>query len=904
MKIQFDSSQDYQLAAVQSVVRVFEGQPLSKGAFEVSFAMEGASIEFTERGVGNRLVLSDERLLENINKVQQDNGLPLSRKLEPAHYDKGAIPLNFTIEMETGTGKTYVFLRTIYELNRVYGFKKFVIVVPSVAIREGTIKNLQITHEHFQGLYGNPPINYVMYDSSKLTGLRNFATSNAIQILVINIDSFNKDSNIINTMRETGVKPIEYIQSANPIVIVDEPQNIDNSDLRKAAIHNLNPLCTLRYSATHRNLYNLLYSLNPVQAYDLGLVKQIEVDGITSDSNYNAAYIQYKGVTNEKSSYKAKIVIFVNEKDGVKQKEFKVGLGRKDNNDLYSLSGGRDVYRDYLLTTIDRENGCIEFNNGVTIYEGTTQGGLTDEVVKFQIERTVKHHFDKLEKLKDRQIKVLSLFFIDRVANYREYDESGKHTKGKFALWFEEAFAQQQKKHPNLIPFEAEQVHNGYFSADKSGKGKEKKEVWTDTKGTTAKDDDTYSLIMKEKERLLSLEEPLQFIFSHSALREGWDNPNVFQICTLNESKSDLKKRQEIGRGLRLSIDSNGVRVQDKQINVLTVIANETYEEFSAALQREIQEETSVEFKDRIKNAREKATIRRSKELTLENFPLLFEIWERISHKTRYSVEYDNDELIARTAAILKDRIKVPPTKRPMLESRTGRISITDHGVESQVKETQIQYVAGVRYQIPDIYGYIQSRLDVSRKTIFEVIKQSGRIDELHINPQLFLDNVVNTLKGVLNSLLVDGVKYEQINGQQYEMRLFEMEEIETYLSNLFEVTKQDKTVFNYIPIDSQIESKFAKDCEADENVKFFFKLPRGFKIPTPIGNYVPDWAVVLEMDGMSKVYFVVETKGTLDSQLLRELEHMKIECGSKHFALFKPLGVEYKMAVTTRDLY
>lgn len=903
MKIQFDSTQAYQLAAIQSVVRLFEGQPLSKGNYEVSPALEGASITFTERGVGNRLVLSDEQLLENVRKVQQDNGLSLSPKLETAQYDKGTIPLNFTVEMETGTGKTYTFLRTIYELNRAYGFKKFVIVVPSVAIREGTIKNLQITHEHFQGLYDNQPINFVLYNSSKLTGLQNFATSNAIQILVINIDSFTKDGNIINTLRETGLKPIEYIQNTNPIVIVDEPQNME-TDVRKAAIHNLNPLCTLRYSATHRNPYNLLYSLNPVQAYDLGLVKQIEVDGITSDQNYNAAYIQYKGVTNEKSNYKAKIVIFVNGKDGVKQKEFKMGLGKKDNNDLYSLSGGRDVYKDYLLTTIDRENGFIQFSNGATIHEGTTQGGLTDEVKKFQIERTVKHHFDKLKKLKCQQIKVLSLFFIDRVANYREYDENGEYIKGKFARWFEEAFAQQQKKHPNLIPFEAEQVHNGYFSADKSGKGKEKKEVWTDTKGTTAKDDDTYSLILKEKERLLSLSEPLQFIFSHSALREGWDNSNVFQICTLNESKSDLKKRQEIGRGLRLCVNADGVRIRDKQINVLTVIANETYEDFSEALQREIQEETKVEFKDRIKNARDKATIRRNKELTLENFPLLFEIWERISHKTRYSVEYDNDKLIAFTVDILKNFTKVPLTKRPMLESRTGRISITEEGVEGRVKDTQIQYVTGENYQMPDIYGYIQSRLDVSRKTIFEVLKQSGRIGELSINPQSFLDNVTNTIKKVLNGLLVDGVKYEQINGQQYEMRLFDMEEVETYLSNLFEVTKLDKTVFNYIPIDSDIENKFAKDCEADENVKFFFKIPKGFKIPTPIGNYVPDWAVVLEKDGTPKIYFVVETKGTSDSQLLRELECMKIECGSKHFALFKPLGVEYKMAVTAKDWY
>ena len=914
MKIQFDSSQDYQLAAVQSVVNLFAGQPLNKGDFEVSLSMEGASIAFTERGIGNRLVISDEQILQNIHNVQQTNSISLSSKLENCTYphDKDGITKmgvphshysfsnQFTIEMETGTGKTYTYLRTIYELNKVYGFKKFVIVVPSVAIREGTIKNLQITHEHFQNLYGNQPINFVMYDSSKLTGLRNFATSNAIQILVINIDSFTKDNNIINTVRETGVKPIEYIQSALPIVIVDEPQNME-TDVRKSAIHNLNPLCTLRYSATHRNLYNLVYSLNPVQAYDLGLVKQIEVDGITSDSNYNAAFIQLKKIEIGKRQLRAKVSVYVNDGGDVKQKDMTLDLG----DDLFEKSNRRDIYKDdFVLTAIDAENGWIEFSNGLVIEEGKTQGGLTDEVIKFQIERTVIHHFDKLKKLKDKQIKVLSLFFIDRVANYRGYDESGKPTKGKFALWFEEAYAVQQKKNPNLIPFEAENVHNGYFSSDKSGKGKDKKETWTDTKGTTAKDDDTYSLIMKEKERLLGLEEPLQFIFSHSALREGWDNPNVFQICTLNESKSDLKKRQEIGRGLRLPVNTEGVRIQDKRVNILTVIANETYEDFSEALQREIQEETSVVFTGRIKNAREKATISRTKELTMDNFPLLFEIWERISHKTRYSVEYDNQELINRAVRELKDFTKVPLTKRPMLESRTGRISITEEGVEGQVKDSQVRHITAVNYQMPDVYGYIQSRIDVSRRTVFEVLKQSGRIGELEINPQMFLDSVTNTIKKVLNSLLVDGVKYEQINGQQYEMRLFELEEIETYLSNLFKMSKTDKTVFNYIPIDSTIESDFARDCEADEAVKFFFKLPRGFKIPTPIGNYIPDWAVVLEMEGTPKVYFVAETKGTLNRQLLRELERLKIECGTKHFALFKPLAVEYKLAVTTRDLY
>lgn len=905
MKIKFDSQQDFQLAAIRAVVDVFEGQPLRQGDFEISFGIEGASIALSEKGVGNRLALSEVQILKNIRTVQEGNGIPLSEQLERCYYLKDAnkgetdfIPLNLTVEMETGTGKSYTYLRTIFELNRVYGFKKFVIVVPSVAIREGAVKNLEITKEHFQGLYENPPFNSMMYDSSKITALRNFATSNAIQVLVINIDSFTKDSNIINTVQEKGVKPIEYIQATNPIVIVDEPQNME-TDVRKAAIHNLNPLCTLRYSATHRNLYNLVYSLNPVQAYDLGLVKQIEVDGITSDNNYNAAFIHFKGVQLGKKNLKAKLGIYVNEGSSVKQKDFNVEPGE----DLYTLSGQRDIYKEgFILNNIRASEGEIEFSNGLIVREGETQGGLTDEVMKFQIERTVAKHFEKLKKRKPLGIKVLSLFFIDKVANYRDYDETGNPGKGKFATWFEEIFTRYANQNQGLIPFSAEAVHDGYFSQDKKGSGKEKKDIWVDTAGTTQKDNDTYTLIMKDKERLLGLEEPLQFIFSHSALREGWDNPNVFQICTLNETGSALKKRQEIGRGLRLPVDSTGLRVQDKHINVLTVVANETYEDFAKALQNEIQEETSVDFKGRIKNAREKAQIQLTKELTPENCPLFFEIWDRIKHRTRYKVEFSSEELISRTVAELQNFNSVPLTKRPMLEARTARLNYSEEGVDTQLTDIGRKGAQEIKYLIPDVYGYIQSRVDITRKTIFEILKHSDRYGELEINPQMFLDNVVGAIQRTLNSLLVEGVQYERVNGQAYEMSLFRFEEIETYLSNLFTVSDTGKTLFNYIPTDSEIEGEFARDCEADPNVKFFFKLPRGFKVPTPIGNYVPDWAIVFEHD--KRVYFVAETKGTLNRQMLREMERMKIECGERHFALFNPEGVEYRLAVTAEDLY
>jgi type III restriction enzyme len=830
-------------------------------------------------------------LVKNIQAVQLRNNIKV---LNEEDIIKNG--WNFSVEMETGTGKTYTYIRTIYELNKTYGFKKFVIVVPSVAIREGVVKNLEITNSHFQSLYENPPINFIMYDSRNVSTLRNFASSNAIQVLVINIDSFAKDTNVINTVRETGIKPIEYLQVTRPFVIVDEPQNME-TDIRKAAIENLSPLCTLRYSATHKYPYNLLYSLSPVQAYDRGLVKQIEVDGITTEGNYNAAYIQLKGIQQGKRSIKAKLSIYRNEGGAVQQKDITVDLGE----DLFELSGGRDMYKDgFILNEINGKEQYVVFSNGTMLETGQTQGGLTDEIMKFQVERTVQHHFEKVKNLKAKGIKVLSLFFIDKVANYREYNEDGTTGKGKFALWFEEAFDKYNKIYKGIIPNTASEVHNGYFSGDKKGTGKDKREEWTDTKGTTAKDEDTYSLIMRDKEKLLGMDEPLQFIFSHSALREGWDNPNVFQICTLNESKSEMKKRQEIGRGLRLPVDSTGQRVQDKRTNVLTVIANETYEAFSEALQKEIEDETGIEFKNRIKDVREKKSVRLTKELNIENFPLFFEIWERIKHKTRYQVSYSTDKLIEETTKALKQK----NVSRPLIKSETGSLSISDHGIEGKRTHSTQTFASNTKYLLPDVYAYVQGKVDVTKKTIFAVIKASERQKDLEINPQMFLDQIVEALRSTLHMLMIDGIKYETISGAFYEMKLFADEELETYLSGLFEVTKNDKTLFNYITIDgnSGIERNFAAQCETDESVKFFFKMPKGFKIPTPIGNYIPDWAVVFEND--KRIYFVTETKSTLSEENRRGVENLKIQCGKKHFALFAPQGVKYIEATELKDLY
>ncbi len=903
MKLQF-SHQAYQTRAVEAVVQVFDGQPLAKSDF--SLAGQAASVEYANDGsIGNALKLSDEVLLTNVQKVQQANGVAVSSELVKSVSDNGKeefCPLNLTLEMETGTGKTYTFIKTMYELNKVYGFKKFVVVVPSVAIREGAMKNLQITREHFALDYANVPCVPMLFDSNKLSDLRHFAQSDALSVLVINIDSFTKDSNKINQKGERAFAPIEYIKAVNPIVIVDEPQNFE-TDIRRRALMELNPLCTLRYSATHKNPYNLLYSLSPVQAYDLGLVKQIEVDGVLADESHNQAFIELVSIDAKAKGISVKVSIDVNENTGVKRKQLTLKLGE----DLFEKSKGRDVYADgYILNEIRAEDEEIEFSGGRVLSLHAQQGGLEDDVMRFQIERTVAAHFAKLKNLKDIGIKVLSLFFIDKVANYRAFDADGNSVSGKFAEWFEEAFNKfaSKSQYKGLIPHAASVVHNGYFSGDKKGKGATVKTIWVDTKGNVAKDDDTYALIMKEKERLLSVDEPLQFIFSHSALREGWDNPNVFQICTLNESHSALKKRQEIGRGLRLCVNQKGERVQDKRVNVLTVIPNESYEAFAKALQTEIEEETGVSFDKRVKNAHAKARVKRKK-LSAEEEVLFKAIWHKISFQTRYSVKLDTPELIKQCVEALADLNQYPKVQLAKIRALKAKIVMRKdgvHGVETGVGSSDAQTEQIV---VPDVYAYIQNRVHLSRSSIFAILDGSGRLGELLINPQAFLETAIAAIKNCLQALLVKGIEYHQINGRRYEMALFD-EELETYLSSVYPPANDDlttpihKTLLEAQPVDknknplgdaftcvlseSDPESQFAHDCSIDERVKFFFKLPGAFKIDTPLGSYNPDWAVVFEND--ARVYFIAETKSSTVTGERRSKENLKIECGRVHFKL------------------
>ena len=885
MHFHFDPNQKHQLDAIDAVVRVFEGQPAGDDGSE-AFHQAAPGQAFAETGFANRLALDEKQILKNVQAIQREN---------VSKHGKGEVRdelagMHFSVEMETGTGKTYVYLRTIYELRQKCGFRKFVIVVPSIAVREGVLKNLRITEQHLQNLYNKPPTRFEVYDSSRVSSLRAFAASDAVEILVINIDSFAKDQNVINRDNDKlmGQKPIDFIRRVNPIVIVDEPQNME-TEIRKQAIEKLNYLCTLRYSATHVSDYNMIYSLDPAQAYDLRLVKRIEVASVLAENDFNEAYVKLKQI-NTRPSLSAKLEIDCNTPKGVQRKFVKAGPGK----DLYAESGNREMYRDnYIINEIDAEKGFVVLSGGKRLFVGETLGGLNDEIMRAQIRKTIAEHFSKEKQLQPKGVKVISLFFIDQVANYRGYDKEGEPVKGKLAEYFEEAFNEFSNKEDyadlDLASFPTEKVHDGYFSQDR---GK-----WKDTKGNTLADRDTYKLIMQDKERLLDPDEPLRFIFSHSALREGWDNPNVFQICTLNETQSELKKRQEIGRGMRLPVDGNGDRITDENINWLTVVANESYEDFARQLQIEIEDECGVKFGGRIKNKeeREKVSYREGFQLD-ENFKAL---WDRIKHQTTYRVEYDTEKLIESAAEAVKNMERIT---RPSLRIDKARIDIQkNEGVTpTQVKGGTSQ-VETQALAIPDLFSYIQSqgRARLTRSTIRRILLRSGRLGDALINPQGFMDRVVALIDEKLSELMINGIKYEKNSDKEYELRLFEGYEFHRDKHTFTIPDNSQKTInTKQLPLDSGVEHQFAKDCENWEDIEFYFKLPSWFKIKTPIGNYNPDWALVIEKDS-KKVYFVAETKAA--RQELRPSEENKIKCGQAHYKILD--DVEFRQVSGVEDL-
>ena len=891
MKLKFDPNQQYQLDAINAVVDVFAGQPAdSDGATRHMDRGIQLSLEATI-AKGNSLTLDAAQIIKNTHKIQEKNGIEKSETKEGGFGIPMTFPLeisekslkhgmNFSIEMETGTGKTYVYLRTIHELHQHYGWKKFIIVVPSVAIREGVLKNLAITREHFADLYNKPEMDYYVWDSKKTGQAREFATNDTLQIMVITIDSFAKAQNVMNRQSDYG-RPLDFIKATHPVVILDEPQNME-TDIRRNAIASLNPLCTLRYSATHKHLYNLLYRLTPVDAYDKGLVKKIEVHSVQSEDNYNDAYINVLSLERQsKTRSFAKIEVDASDEYGLQRKIIKAFPG----DDLEAKTG-RSVYAGYYVESINHGDDCVEFSNGKVVYVGQRDESLHDDIIKRQIELTIDDHFDKQRRL-GSSVKVLSLFFIDKVANYREYTANNGAQKGKFAKWFEEAYAKvaSKPKYAGVMEgLSASEVHDGYFAADKSGQWKDSRD--TKGEGGRTKDDDTaYNLIMKDKERLLDTGEPLRFIFSHSALREGWDNPNVFQICTLNETSSQMKKRQEIGRGLRLPVNIDGQRVHDDSINVLTVVANESYAEFSRKLQTEIEEETGIHFGGRIKNRDNRRVVRFQKSRALD--PAFRELWDKIKHKTTYRVAIDTEKLVTEAA---NELAQVTISKPHIADTKT-LIDSMNNDSGFMVRETGFNTYAArqTEVKIPNLLADIQYRTQMTRRVIFDVLDQAGMFEQMAINPQQVIDETAQAINRVKQRLAVDGVKYHR-TGEHYDMTLFENDELQTDLydaamkSGAIAVTDQTKTIYDYVAVDSEVEREFMQSLEDNADVKFYIKLPGWFKIDTPVGKYNPDWAVAF--DGDRRIYFVAETKGSDDvhDNHLSANERSKITAARQHF--------------------
>jgi len=957
VKIQFNSSLDYQIEAIKAVTKLFEGQPIAQSVHSIAITnSDFFGISQNELSIANKFFLEKDDeienwLLMNTRKIQESNQITRVDKL---------LGRNFSIEMETGTGKTYVYLRTIFELNKIYGFKKFIIVVPSIAIRQGVITSLRLMREHFETLY-KEPYESTLYDSKDLIKVKNFATSNNIQIMVLNIQSFQRSENIMNQVTDDleGEIPIKLLQSTRPIVIVDEPQNME-TEISSQAINKLNFLCTLRYSATHKNPYNLIYKLDPITAYNLKLVKQIEVASVIADKNFNDAFIELKQINN-KSDLKAQVLINISIDKNIQQKNIWV----KRDDDLFFKSGNRDEYKNgFVVEGISLYPGQehIKFTNGITIKKGEAIGNFNKEISKAQILETVKQHFEKVKYLSGKEVKVLSLFFIDTVSDYRVYNSDGTYNLGEVGTWFEEAYKnlQKDKLFKNILPHDVSLVHGGYFSKDKKGQFKNSNDR------ENIDDIDTYSLIMNDKEKLLSINEPLQFIFSHSALREGWDNPNVFQICTLRKTGSENQRRQTIGRGLRLPINKDGYRIHDDSINRLTVIANESYDKFARELQTEyeidygikfstvpitafsklilkaenqvseLQEKGSKEiwdilfksgyideegkvldkfdinipnfklnlpekyelindqiieiinqyiFKNRVVDSRKKINLKYNKKIELDSE--FEEMWKEISQKTSFSVKFDTSKLIDYAIQRFKSNLqesggKIKPLK---IQIDITNIDQAPSGIiAGAIRETSSSNI-GKPNRLPDILSYLQNETQLTRTTLLKILIKSGRLDEFLINPQSFLTMAVNVINKALNDLILEGIEYQKISGTFWEMSELSKDAekgIIRYLNNLYKIKNENKSPYDYIEFGSLVEKTFAQSLDSNERVKFFIKLPNWFKIDTPIGTYNPDWAFYLK--DLKKLYFIRETKSTLDPEDRKKSENMKIKFGEKHF--------------------
>ena len=922
MELKFDANQDFQLQAIEAVTALFAGQPRIET--DLHFTLGQSSFA----AVANRLDLSEVELLDNLHAVQEENGIApdsdlicIEERIETAVGARDVRFYNFSVEMETGTGKTYVYLRTALELYRRYGLRKYIVVVPSVAIREGVLKTLQITEKHFRELYDNAPYRYYAYDSANLSQVRQFALSDGVEIMVMTIAAFNKASNVIRqtTDRLQGETPVHLVQAARPVLILDEPQNME-SEKSIAALAVLNPLLALRYSATHRNPYNVVHRLTPYEAYRQGLVKRIEVASVIREGDTVQPYLRLDKIEAKKRTLTARLAVHKLMKSGVVKERvmtFRPG-------DSLQEKTGRTEYAGFDIDEISLSGRYVRFANNVEIALGQELRADKEAIFEAQIRYTVEEHVRKQARLKAAGLKVLSLFFIDRVDNYAQED-------GLIRRLFVRAFDEVKQGRPDWRDRNAADVQAAYFAQRRTRSGEV---ILEDSKtGEAERDRAAYNLIMKDKERLLSFDEPVAFIFSHSALREGWDNPNVFQICTLNQTASEMKKRQEVGRGVRLAVDQVGERVRDERVNVLTVVANESYERFVAQLQSEIAFEYREEIEARYgkpigdltdeersqiaeeygegilppkpANARKRGVARLRKEYTLK--PEFQELWERIKHKTRYAVKIDSERLIRDVVRELR-REEIRPPRVTITKARV------DVGHESVFEALQMSAARSVmslagRYPLPNLVEIMANLMQhttppmrLTRRTLLEIIKRAPNPQAALDNPNEFATAAVRIIKEKLADQLVEGIQYEKIN-QWYEMTQLDIE-IPGWEDYLWPA---ERSVYDLVVYDSEIERQFVEGLEHRDDVKLYLKLPAWFTVDTPIGEYNPDWAIVMEErdehgqpTGEELLYLVRETKDTTNLAELRPDERRKVHCGERHF---RELAVDYKVVTSAHEL-
>ncbi len=996
MKLKF-KQQAYQTDAAMAVVECFSGQ--NPGDRKETIIKRGFARE--EMFANKKLELGEEEILANLQEVQKRQGnLKVSNKLEG---------LNFTIEMETGTGKTYVYTKTVFELNERYGWSKFIIMVPSIAIREGVHKSLEITAEHFQELYGKK-IRFSIYDTkskSNITNINNFANTANIEVFIMNYQAFatkSKDSRKIYEKldKTASVAPIDIIKKSHPILIIDEPQRFGQQ--AEALLSEFNPLFVLRYSATHRKEkeYNKVYSLDAIDAYNHKLVKKINVRGIEVVGNSGTnSYLFLDAINISTNQYPtANLELEIKQKSGIKKVIRKIS----EKDDLYQLSGELIQYKDFVVKEINGLKNRVSFTNGVELYVGQSVGEVDEmHVRRIQIRETIRAHIDKERQMFTKGIKVLSLFFIDEVAKYRVYDKNDNQDRGDYARIFEEEYAlavgqqslldKEYQDYLNQHP--VDKIHDGYFSLDKKGKFVDSKEK----KGEAGSDDvSAYELIMKRKEQLLSLNEPIRFIFSHSALREGWDNPNVFQICTLKHSQSDVSKRQEIGRGLRICVNEHGERmdatVLDNEFfkyNTLTVVASESYDKFAKELQEEIIKAlpnrpvslttevlidrvisndkgdkftfTSPSAMDLIFKFREKGYVDENYKITetlikdiqndtvalpkeLEEFKASVvemmqsmydtanfqactnekadninevilkpndnfarqefqDLWKRLKVKTVYEVDFDSSELIKNSIeAIEKDltikRVKVTITEGEQKDKMTD---LDLKAKQSMTKgKTSIEQVGNLIGDVEyDLIGEITKETKLTRKTVVKILQglKENTFYNFKLNPESFISEVSRLINEQKATTLINSIRYSKTD-QVYDDDIFTINNFKGTLGK--NILKVKDHIYDYLKYDSDTESNFAQDLEAGE-VLVYAKLPNGFKIPTPVGNYNPDWAIVFDTKKVKYVYFIAETKGSMSSLQLRGIEELKIKYARRHFEDLGHTDVKYDVITNYQDL-